>query len=510
MAEIDQAAPPDTLTVVVHRRIKEIVTLSSRLPRGSLCVWPSITALIIGACCVLHPALSGLGHAQSGSASPPPLTPLRYDEDYSYLADPKARSGAWWESLKYIPLNEAGDIYLTLGGEIRLRYEGFENNNWGQEPAADDDYFWYRALPTVDLHLGQNVRLFGELIAAWAEGKQPFETPVDETDVDLLQGFADIAVPLGDEDTTLTIRPGRQMLSYGSERLIGTRYGPNVLRPFDGIKEYIDGDGWRADGFYARPVEPGLDDFDDESHEDLSTWALYGTVDLPLAQESGLDLYYIGYDKDVAVFNQGSGSEQRHTLGARFSGRAQAWDWDWEAMYQFGEFADGDISAWSIASSTGYTISDTPLSPRLGFKANIISGDDDPSDADLQTFNPLFPKGKYFGELSLLGPENLINLHSTLDLQLGDGWSLGGAAVLYWRESTGDGIYDLGGNLIRDDGESGARFIGTQAEVVLTYEYNRNLNASLSYSQFYPGSFIEDTGPSKTVDFLGAELQLQF
>jgi hypothetical protein len=166
------------------------------------------------------------------------------------------------------------------------------------------------ALPTVDLHVGRNVRLFGELIAAWAEGKQPFETPVDETDVDLLQAFVDISVPLGDEETSLTVRPGRQMLSYGSERLIGTRYGPNVLRTFDGIKEYIDGDGWRVDGFYARPVEPQLDDFDDESHDDLSTWALYGTVDLPLAQESGLDLYYIGYDNEAAVFNQGSGPEQ--------------------------------------------------------------------------------------------------------------------------------------------------------------------------------------------------------
>jgi hypothetical protein len=467
-------------------------------------------ALVIGICSVLHPALSGLGYAQSGSQTPPPLTPLRYDEDYSYLADPKARSGAWWEPLKYIPLNETGDIYLTLGGEIRLRYEGFENNNWGDEPAPDDGYLWYRALPTADLHLGQNVRLFGELIGAWAEGKQPSDTPVDGTDVDLLQGFVDVSVPLGDQGTFLTLRPGRQMLSYGSERLIGTRYGPNVLRTFDGIKGFMDGDGWRVDGFYARPVEPGLDDFDDKSHDELSTWGLYSTIDLPVGGKSGLDAYYIGYDNEAAVFNQGTGSEERHTVGARFFGEAQDWDWNWEAMYQFGEFGNGDISAWSVASSTGYTFAHAPLSPRLGLKANIISGDDDPDDADLQTFNPLFPKGKYFGELSLIGPENLINFHSTLDLQLGDGWSLGGATVLYWRESTGDGIYDVGGNLIRDDGGSDERFIGTQAEVALSYEYNRNLNAMISYSRFYPGAFIEDTGPSKTVDFVGAEMQVQF
>lgn len=469
-----------------------------------------ILALAAGTCCQLHPAILSPAHAQSAPPSPPPLTPLRYNEDYSYLADPDARSGAWWEPLKYIPSDESGDVYLTLGGEIRLRYESFENNNWGQEPAPDDSYLWYRALTSADLHLGEHVRLFGELIGAWADGKQPSDTPIDETGVDLLQGFADVKVPLGMEDTSLTLRPGRQLLSYGSERLIGTRYGPNVLRTFDALKAFVDGDGWRVDGFYARPVEPGLDSFDDKSHDDLSSWALYGTIDLPVGEGSGLDLYYIGYDNDAAAFNQGSGSERRHTVGARLFGGAQGWDWNWEAMYQFGEFGDGDISAWSVASSTGYTFEDLPLSPRLGLKANIISGDNDPDDADLQTFNPLFPKGKYFGELTLLGPENLINLHPTLDLQLGDGWSLGGAAMLYWRESTGDGIYDVGGNLIRGDGGSDAHFIGTQGEVVLSYEYNRNLNAMVSYSQFYPGAFIDDTGPSKTVHFIGAEMQFQF
>lgn len=467
-------------------------------------------ALIIGIGALLQPALSGVGYAQSAPPDAPPITPLRYNEDYSYLADPEARTGAWWEPLKYIPAEGARDVYLTLGGELRLRYEGFEDNNWGQEPAPDDDYFWYRVLPTADMHLGPHFRLFGELIGAWAEGKRPFETPVDETDVDLLQGFIDLSVSLDEENTSLTFRPGRQLLSYGSERLIGTRYGPNVLRTFDGFKGFVEGDGWGVDGFYARPVEPGLDDFDDESHDSLSTWALYGTVDLPFADRSALDLYYIGFDNDVAAFNRGTGSERRHTIGARIFGQEQAWDWDWEAMYQFGEFAEGDISAWSAASSTGYTFADIPLSPRLGLKANIISGDNDPGDADLETFNPLFPKGKYFGELSLLGPENLMNLHSTLDLHLADGWTLGGAAVLYWRESADDGIYDLGGNLIRGDGGSDERFIGTQGEVVLTYEHSRNLNAMLSYSQFHPGAFIEDTGPDKIVHFLAAELQLQF
>jgi len=30
--------------------------------------------------------------------------------------------------------------------------------------------------------------------------------------------------------------------------------------------------------------------------------------------------------------------------------------------------------------------------------------------------------------------------------------------------------------------------------MVLSYEFNRSLNTLLSYSQFYPGAFIDDTG----------------
>ncbi len=64
--------------------------------------------------------------------------------------------------------------------------------------------------------------------------------------------------------------------------------------------------------------------------------------------------------------------------------------------------------------------------------------------------------------------------------------------------------------MIRGDMGSKARFIGTQVEVVLEYEYSRNLGFLVSYSQFRPGRYIKDTGPSKTVHFVGTELEFRF
>lgn len=451
---------------------------------------------------------SGEQNASEGSSAPPGLTNLRYTEVYSYLRDPAKRTGAWWEPFKYIPLDASGTSYLTLGAELRFREEAYWNVNWGEVPV--DNYQWYRILPYADLHLGPNVRLFGQMIGAWATGKETDVTGVDETGLELLQGFGELKLLLGD-GADLTLRGGRQLLSYGSERLISLRYGPNVLRSFDAGLASVEAGSWRVDTFYARPVRNKVDSFNDRFDEDRSVWSVYATRTLEeISPTSGLDLYYIGYRNTDAEFNQGSGDEVRHTLGSRFFGKAQGWDWNFEGMLQFGSFDGGNIRAWSVASDTGYTFEDVTLSPRVGLRANIISGDRNPDNPDLQTFNALFPRGKYFGEIGLIGPYNLVNLHPNLTLHLNDQWTLSGAAVFYWRESLGDGIYDTAGGLVRPSDNSRARYVGTQADVVLGWEPTRWFSAELAYSVFVPGQFIQDTGPSKTAHFVGFETVVKF
>lgn len=434
-------------------------------------------------------------------------TNLRYDEDYSYLRDPEKRTGAWWERYKYVPLNFSNDAYLTLGLELRFREEAYRNFNWGELPV--NEYQWYRMLPYADLHFGPNLRLFGQVIGAWVTDKETVGG-IDETGAELLQGFADIKLLLA-SGTDLTLRGGRQLLSYGTERLISLRYGPNVLRSFDTALASIQSVPWRVDALYARPVRNLVGSFNDRLDPDRSLWSIYATGQLSeISSKPGFDLYYIGYRNAAAEFNQGRGEEVRHTIGSRFFGAAMDWDWNFEGIAQFGHFGNGDIRAWSIASDTGYTFAGVTFSPRLGLRANIISGDRNPNDSTLETFNPLFPKGKYFGEIGLIGPYNLINAHPTLTLQLDKHWTLDLATVFYWRESLGDGIYGPGGDLVRPSDNSRSRYIGTQADVILGWQPVPWFSAALSYSVFVPDQFIRDTGPSKTAHFVGVEAMLKF
>jgi hypothetical protein len=444
---------------------------------------------------------------------------VRYTEHYGYLrtAGPQAAEALRpWAPLKYIPLDDAGDVYLTLGAELRLRYEWYGNNNWGEGPQDHDGYLWARAMPLADLHMGENVRVFGQLITAFAYGLDVPKSPVDEDRLDLLQGFADVRLPVpGDHDPAVTLRLGRQLMTYGSGRLIDIRYGPNVLQPFDAAKAFFESERFRLDAFYARPVAPRFGEFDDRTDDDQALWSLYGTLKPRPGSPLGVDLYYIGYLNERAVFADRAGRELRHTLGARVFGEAKGWDWNFEFFYQFGDFdtggATGDISAWAVASDTGYTFADAPLTPRVALRGNVISGDRDAGDIDVQTFNPLFPRGKYFGDLSPVGPSNLIHVNPYATLHLSDKLQVTGNLTFYWRESTDDGIYPVGGmNLVRPDGGSDARYIGTQAEVLLEYRLNRSFSVSASYSVFTAGKFIEDTGPDKPIHFVGLDATYRF
>lgn len=450
----------------------------------SLCFLPALL--------VATPAL-----AQGGEAwQPPTLTNTRYDEDWGKLADPANRTGRWTEQLKYIPLDADGSTWAGTGVELRARMESFGDNLWGGAPAPDDAYLWLRAAPYVDLDAGP-VRAFVQPIAAYAVGVAPSASPIDQTRTDLLQGFVEV------EAGPVILHGGRQMLSLGTERLVGTRYGPNVPLAFDGGRADVHLGRATVSLFAAHPVQARAGTFDDRSSPDKALWGAYATL-------PGLDLYYLGYRNRAALFGGVDGREERHSLGLRSHGASGDWGWNVEGVYQFGHYEGQRIAAWTIGTEVGRRFPNLPLAPDATLRFNIVSGDRRAGDGRLGTFNALFPKGKYFGELSPVGPTNIVSLNPRVSGALGGGVSASLAAMAYWRASKGDGVYDIPGNLVRAAGDSDARFIGKEAEVTLAWQATPEWELSTSFSAFAPGAFIRDTGPAKTITMLGLESNFRF
>lgn len=433
-------------------------------------------------------------------------TNLRYDEDWSRLRDAPNRNADWWHRLKDRPLTGDGTVNVTIGAEARARHEGFDNNLWGQPPASDDGYLWLRFMPLADVHAGP-VRAFVQGIAGYARGVGAGAGPADETGIDLLQGFADLRLPIG-QDGAVTLRGGRELIALGSERLVGLRYGPNIPQPFDGARLMLAHGDVRIEAMHLRPaaVRPG--NFDDRTSPTRSLDGLYAT--LPLVTGASADIYWLGYRDDLARFAGIVARERRDTYGVRLFGERGRLGWNWEAMLQRGHYGDAAIRAWSIATETSYAFPQTPLAPRVRLRANVASGDRDPNDGRLGTFNALFPKGKYFGELSPIGPRNIINLHPSVDVDLGRGITTELAGVAYWRASRGDGVYDVPGQLIRAPGDSNARHIGNQVELLVGWRASTILSFSFSASLFTAGDFMRDTGPAQPIRMIGAEAMFRF
>lgn len=438
-------------------------------------------------------------HAETKEAwQAPTLSITRYDEDWSDLADAEKRANHWTGPFKYVPLGDiaGGEAWVSIGIELRARNENYDDNLWGSADAPDDGYVWLRAMPYVDLHVGK-LRAFVQPIAATSIGVAPSPGPIDGTGVDLLQGF--VEADLG----PITLRGGRQMLSLGTERLIGTRYGPNVPLAFDGLRANVTLGAAQVSLIAVRPVQPGTRSFDDRTSSSKALWGAY-------AQMPGLDLYYLGFRNDAAHWGTRTGGETRHSLGARWHGTRDNLHWNVEGVAQFGHFDGGTIAAWTLGTEVGRAFPDAPLAPDFTLRVNAVSGDGKRSDNKLGTFNALFPKGKYFGELSPVGPYNIVNVQPNLALQLAPTISASVAAAAYWRYSRADGVYDIPGNLIRAAGASRARFIGKEVEATVAWQASPELELSASLSAFAPGAFIRETGSGKTIHMLGLESNFRF
>ena len=446
--------------------------------------------------------------AETGPATLPLSYRLnRADEEYRYLADPALHTDPW-DPLKYAPLNASGSWYLSLGGEARERYEYFNHPNWGKDP-QDSGYCLQRYFLHGDLRMGDNLRLFSQFQSSLENGRNGGPRPIDKDELDLHQLFLDVKLDLPDA-AALTLRFGRQELAYGSQRIISVREGPNVRQSFDGFRGIYRAGALQLDGFVTRPVQTNRYTFDDNRDTGKALWGTYAVLPFPLLPDANMDLYYIGLYRSTAGFDQGSASETRHSAGARLWRTATPLDYNFEALYQWGQFGSGTIQAWTVASDTGYTLTSLPLRPRVGLRADIASGDDDPSDRNLQTFNPLFPKGAYFSEAALIGPANFIDLNPCIDLHLAKNLTLIFDWDFFWRESIHDGLYNNAVALVRSGKTSDARYIGSMSQMQLLWDIDRHLAFFAEYGHFFTGRFLQESEQGKDVDYVTTWLTYKF
>jgi len=321
---------------------------------------------------------------------------------------------------------------------------------------------------------------------------------------DTHQLFVDVQ-PVADA----TFRVGRQELLYGSGRRIFPANGSNVRGTFDAAKVMFAGPNWAADALVFRPVEIDKGAFDDSSIDNQTFGGIYAVTTPPMLAPFALDLYWIAGRRERARFDQGLGTDYRHSFGARFAGIHGPWDVDAEAAWTAGHFAAGDIRAWAVTADAGYRITaSVPL--RAALRLSAASGDRDRNAPDLQTFHWLFPKGPTLDNNFAIATGNALFARTALEADLS--WSVRMSIDLAWmgRTSLEDTIYRPNGTALRPSGPSRGRGVGTDVGMTLQWLADRHTLLFFQAAAMEPGPFLRDGGFTKRMKFATLTLAYRF
>lgn len=432
------------------------------------------------------------------AAEPPAFKPVRSDEDYGYLKTVQDRANL--DPLRYIPLG--GDAFLSLGGEARLRVDAINAPHFGIGGEQADTFALTRLLLSADLHLAPAVRIYGELGVHRDIGKRDAPAAIDRDGVDAQVLFVDIA-PAAE----WRVRLGRQELQLNpTQRFIAVRESPNVRQSFDGARITHTMGNLKLDAFYLQPVALSPGAFDDTRSRTQRFYGLYASA--RISSHQTLDVYALGLERDHVRFGIIAGDERRTSLGVRLAGTAGAFDYDTEGMVQGGRFVDRKIRAFAASAGGGYTLG-RPWKPRLGLRLDLGSGDKDPTDRTLQTFNPLFPKGGYFNETALMSWGNLASFRSSLGLTPRKGVSLEASYTTHRRWTGDDAIYIQPLAVLAPAGAGRSKDMGEAIQLDASWQVHRNLKFQTQLTHQAAGPAIRALG-GRPVDLAALFAQFRF
>jgi hypothetical protein len=435
------------------------------------------------------------------TADRPAIAFNRWSEDWSVLADPDVPHEPL-DELKYIPLSDHdARTYLSLGADIRERFET-NDANFGTAGNQQDSYLLSRTEAHLDLRIHGQVQMFFQLQSDVSPGKQR-TTPVDQDRLSIEQEFVAVSERLG--DGVVAIRIGRQENGFDLQRFLSVRDGPNVRQSYDGVSVAYTSGPWRLITLYTHPVENRNSSlFDDYSSAHLSLGLV--RIERQVTPSSSLSAYVGRFRQDEARFPSASGNERRDLVEVRYAGVSGRFDWDAEAMSQNGRIGSQAIRAWATGAVIGRTFGSTRFRPRLSLQFDAASGDKSPTDHQLDTFNPLFPSGYYFTTAGYTTYANLVHVKTDVSVNPLTDVKLSSGIGVEWRETIADAIYTLPDVPVPDTAGRRGRYVGSYGQFRADCGLTPHIALALEAVHFSAGATVVSVG-GHDANYFAAEVR---
>ncbi|WP_374762522.1 alginate export family protein [Komagataeibacter xylinus] len=433
-------------------------------------------------------------------------------EDWSNLRDPKKHDDLF-DALKYIPLTRSGTVWISFSGETRLRNWFETRPALGTQKPNDSGRFGVRNLYGADLHIGEHLRFFGQLVNADAGGWGGYGYgSTYRKRLDAQQAFVEVKWNMLGAKSGFMF--GRQQFLDAPSYMLYARETPNVPLSWDGFRAYMVWQRIRIDAWDFVQT----DDSDRRMFHDVENYAsrLYGfnatwaPPDFTFMGQKGysfVDAFYIGYKLNGAagaiVGPKGAvnGSDTRNNFGMRWHGIAGPIEFSVGGIWQGGVFRNASnnaprgVSAYAINSTVGYRLPDEALHTFAGIQTDVYSGGNaSKSQGTVGTYlSPFNPQTNYLDTTTYMTGSNLISFAPLVRITPFKSVSIQFKYPLFWRDSVNDPVYKSSG-YYKFAGNFRGRFVGMAPQVSVAWQINTHLSWTQYVSRFMTSRALNEAG----------------
>jgi alginate export protein len=293
------------------------------------------------------------------------------------------------------------------------------------------------------------------------------------------------------------VRVGRQELRYGERRLVGNSNWQNTARSFDAIRATFRHKALRLDAFAASVVLQRDGKFD-RSVPGNNLYGLYAGLE-NMVPNAVLEPYFFWRRAPNAVSETGThGILNFATFGFRLAGKLPArFDYGTEMARQAGSLVNNHVAAWAGHWLLGYTLAAILYEPRIVAEYNYASGDRNPHDGRLETFDQLYPTNHdKLGFAEQVGWKNVHHIRSGVEFKPGAKWLAVAKYNSWWLASPRDALYNARGAVVARvvDGSAG-RYVGQGLDFEATFDASKQIQLIGGFAYLFPGTFLKKATP---------------
>lgn len=365
-------------------------------------------------------------------------------------------------------------------------------------------------------------------------------------------------------DQPLSFTAGRQVLSYGDERLVGGFDWDNNARTFDALKLVYKQKDYTIDVFSAYVDQHQTQDFDNPETHDLFLGA-YATTKLTPDFTSDYYVFWRSKDQVTPVTSSTNAANETDgdpapdgdyaTLGTRWKslpGSFSNWDFGYEGALQVGTIVNPlqgtattvsgqkintgrqDLLAGMSHVEVGYTMP-VDWKPRPFASFDYASGSTDPNSGTSSTFQNLYPTNHpLYGILDRFSLQNIYQAtvgviatptdKITLRLDYHNSWLV--STNDEWRVANQT---PLGSSLVSPVGSAPAsgyaaryvkalavnpsNYVGSEVDLIATYQLTKWCQLQVGGAHFFAGAYIRETASGQETDdanFAYTQLKVDF